>query len=387
MAFKKKKQKAKSNTQQGATSQATASTNSNPNAKPKKKKKPQSKASKWAWRLIFLIGILVMLYPVINRLYYRIDSTSQVDTFKSGTADLTTEEIKRRIELAHAYNDSLSGDIEDDPYTREEQEAGRKEYARMLEVSEMIGHVDIPRINQDLPIYAGTGEDILQKGVGHLEGTSLPVGGNNTHAVLTAHSGLPEATLFTHLNQLEIGDKFYVHNIEGVMAYQVDQIKVIDPSDFSDLMVAPGHDYVTLLTCTPIMINTHRLIVRGHRVPYVPAVDEELIRTNRANWIFRILFFVALFLIIVLIIRLWRLRRQNKDYYKRLEEVRKEQEDLRNLLTRGGGFSPYQGRADMFEQMRNGNPNNGSSPPPQYNFDPMTGEPINPQNKNGDINE
>ena len=355
MAFKKKTK----------TKEQARNNKSNTNKKIKKKKKPQSKASKWAWRLIFLLGILIMLYPLINRLYYRIDSGDQVDTFKTGTKDLSTDEIKRRMDLAHAYNESLSGEIADDPYTREKQEQGKKEYARMLEVAEMIGHLEVPRINQDLPIYAGTSEDILQKGVGHLEGTSLPVGGNSTHSVLTAHSGLPEATLFTHLNQLEIGDKFYVHNIEGVMAYQVDQVKVIDPSDFSELVVAPGHDYVTLLTCTPVMINTHRLIVRGHRVPYVPAVDEELIRTNRANWMFRILFFVALFLILVLIIRLIKLRKENKDYYKRLEEVRKEQENLKNIVMNGNhnsSYQSYQSGSDMFEQMRNtSNPdsNNG----------------------------
>lgn len=294
-----------------------------------------------------------MLYPAINRIYYRIDSSSQLDTFKSGTDQLSTEEIKRRMDLAHAYNDSLSGEIADDPYTRKKQEEGRKEYARMLEVAEMIGHVEVPRINQDLPIFAGTSEDVLQKGVGHLEGTSLPVGGNSTHSVLTAHSGLPEATLFTNLKDLEIGDKFYIHNIEGIMAYQVDQVKVVEPSNFEDLLVAPGHDYVTLLTCTPLMINTHRLLVRGHRVPYVPAVDEELIRTNKANWIFRILFFVALFLILVLIIRLIKLRKENKDYYARLEEIRKEQENLKNMFMSGtssANSSPSSAR-DMFEQM------------------------------------
>lgn len=139
------------------------------------------------------------------------------------------------------------------------------------------------------------------------------------------------------------------------MAYQVDQIKVIEPTNFDDLMVAPGHDYVTLLTCTPIMINTHRLIVRGHRVPYVPAVDEELIRTNKANWIFRILFFVALFLILVLIIRLIKLRRENKDYYARLEEIRKEQENLKNMFMNGRANTNRSNSTgtDMFEQMRN----------------------------------
>lgn len=354
MAFKK----------EDKTKEKSKDNKSNPNEKVKKKKKPQSKVSKWVWRLVFLLGIAIMLYPLINKIYYRVDSTNQVDTFKSGTEELSTEEIKRRMDLAHAYNESLSGEIADDPYTRKKQEEGRKEYARMLEVEEMIGHVEIPRIDQDLPIYAGTSEDILQKGVGHLEGTSLPVGGNSTHSVLTAHTGLPEATLFTHLTELEIGDKFYIHNIEGVMAYQVDQIKVIEPSNFSDLEVVPGHDYVTLLTCTPIMINTHRLIVRGHRVPYVPAVDEELIRTNRANWMFRILFFVALFLILVLIIRLIKLRKENKDYYKRLEEVRKEQENLKNIVMNGAAntsYQSYQSGTDMFEQMRNtDDPNNSN---------------------------
>jgi len=354
MAFKK----------EDKTKEKSKDNKSNPNEKVKKKKKPQSKVSKWVWRLVFLLGIAIMLYPLINKIYYRVDSTNQVDTFKSGTEELSTEEIKRRMDLAHAYNESLSGEIADDPYTRKKQEEGRKEYARMLEVEEMIGHVEIPRIDQDLPIYAGTSEDVLQKGVGHLEGTSLPVGGNSTHSVLTAHTGLPEATLFTHLTELEIGDKFYIHNIEGVMAYQVDQIKVIEPSNFSDLEVVPGHDYVTLLTCTPIMINTHRLIVRGHRVPYVPAVDEELIRTNRANWMFRILFFVALFLILVLIIRLIKLRKENKDYYKRLEEVRKEQENLKNIVMNSAAntsYQSYQSGTDMFEQMRNtDDPNNSN---------------------------
>ncbi len=309
-----------------------------------KGKKVNKKKSRWVFRLIFLLGFLVMMYPLVSRLYYRIESNEQVTTFSSGAKKLDTKEIDRRINLAKAFNESLSGKIASDPYSRKQQEEGRKEYARMLEVEEMIGTVDIPKINQKLPIYAGTSEDILQKGVGHLEGTSLPIGGNSTHTVLTAHSGLPEATLFTHLNQLEIGDKFYIENIEGIIAYQVDQIKVIEPSNFDDLLISPGHDYATLLTCTPIMINTHRLIVRGHRVPYVPAVDEESIRENRNNWIFRLLFFASLILILILIILILKLRRDNKKYFKRISEFTK------------GGFikskpknSPNQG--DLFDNL------------------------------------
>lgn len=297
------------------------------NKKKKIKKKPSKKA-KWLFRLVFLLGFMVALYPLVSRLYYRIDSNNQVSVFSEGVDELATEEIERRIGLARAYNESLNNVVSEDPYSEEKKKQGRAEYARMLEVHEMIGHVEIPKINQDLPIYAGTAEEVLQKGVGHLEGTSLPIGGNSTHAVLTAHSGLPEATLFTHLNQLEIGDKFYIHNISETIAYQVDQIKVIDPTNFNDLLIDPGHDYVTLLTCTPIMINTHRLIVRGHRVPYVPAVDEELIRTTKANWIFRILFFIALLLIILLIIYLIKLRRDNKKYFKKIEDIKKRQDEI-----------------------------------------------------------
>lgn len=291
--------------------------------KEKISKKQNKKKSRWIFRLLFLLGFLVMLYPLVSRFYYRIESNDRVSDFKSGAEELDTEEIDRRMNLARAFNESLSGKIASDPYSRKEQEEGRKEYARMLEIKEMIGTVNIPKINQDLPIYAGTSEEVLQKGVGHLEGTSLPIGGNSTHTVLTAHAGLPEATLFTHLNQLEIGDKFYIENIEGIIAYQVDQIKVIEPSNFEDLMISPGHDYATLLTCTPIMINTHRLIVRGHRVPYVPAVDEELIRENRNNWIFRLLFFASLILILILVVLIFKLRRDNKKYFRRISDLSK----------------------------------------------------------------
>lgn len=296
------------------------------------KKTNNKKKNNIFWILILLVGMLVLLYPVINRLYYRIESNEQVSTFKEGRSELEQEEIERRIGLAKAYNDSLIGEIPKDPYAKEAIEEARREYARMLEVHEMIGHVEIPRINQDLPVFAGSSEEVLQMGVGHLEGTSLPIGGNSTHTVLTAHRGLPEKTLFTNLNELEIGDKFYIHNIEGTLAYQVDQIKVIEPSDFDQLLVEPGHDYATLLTCTPFMINSHRLLVRGHRVPYVKEVDEELIKNTKANWIYRLLFFIALVLILILLIRIIKLKRQNKINSKKIEEIRnklgiKDEED------------------------------------------------------------
>ena len=313
-----------------------------------KKVNKKKKKSRWLFRLMFLLGFLVMLYPLVSRMYYHIESNNKVNTFSTEAKKLDTKEIDKRIALAKAFNDSLSGKIASDPYTRKQQEAGRAEYARMLEVQEMIATVDIPKINQKLPVYAGTSEDILQKGVGHLEGTSLPIGGNSTHTVLTAHSGLPEATLFTHLNQLEIGDKFYIENIETTLAYQVDQIKVVEPSNFEDLLISPGHDYATLLTCTPIMINTHRLLVRGHRVPYVPAVDEEIIKENRNNWIFRTLFFASLILIFILIILILKLRRDNKKYFRKLDELAKNKQKIGKIFT---GITRRNDGADIFADL------------------------------------
>ena len=223
--------------------------------------------------ILFILGFLIAAYPLVSQWYYRIEAGEEVENFTKGVSSLSEKEVKRRIELAHAYNRTLDPTKLSDPYTEKEKE-GVAEYARMLEVAEMIGHVEIPKIGEDLPIYAGTSMQVLDKGAGHLEGTSLPVGGKNTHAVITAHRGLPKATLFRHLDRLDKDDIFFIHNIETTLAYKVDQIKVIEPSNFEDVLVQEGKDYVTLLTCTPYMINSHRLIVRGHRVPYTGPVDE-----------------------------------------------------------------------------------------------------------------
>ncbi|WP_099810109.1 class C sortase [Streptococcus suis] len=219
--------------------------------------------------LIFIIGFGILLYPHISNFYYRYEATHIVTDFDQAKSGLASAEIKQRLDLAHAFNESLHNVLAEDPYSRSRHEAGRAEYARMLEINERIGHVEIPKIEVDIPMYAGTSEEVLQKGIGHLEGTSLPVGGQDTHSVLTAHSGLPKARLFTDLHRAKLGDKFYIHNIGDVLAYEVDQILVVEPSDFSQLLVVPNQDYVTLLTCTPYMVNTHRLLVRGHRIPYV----------------------------------------------------------------------------------------------------------------------
>ncbi|MBS4750160.1 class C sortase [Carnobacteriaceae bacterium zg-ZUI78] len=276
-------------------------------------KKTKTRKSRFFFYLVFLIGLGILAFPLVSQyLYYRA-SIVQVTSFKAEVKKLDTADIKRRIFLANAYNDALISskhiDVED-PYSEKDRKEGTAEYARMLEVNEQIGHVSIPKIVQDLPIYAGSSENVLQRGVGHLEATSLPVGGNSTHAVLTAHRGLPTAQLFTDLDKLEIGDKFYVHNIGGTLAYQVDQIKVVEPTNIEDLRIQEGHDYVTLLTCTPYMVNTHRLLVRGFRIDYVEAIEEKEASYFKENDLYKRLFYGTFLVLVILVILFVKLRRK-----------------------------------------------------------------------------
>lgn len=288
------------------------------------KKKKSIKKSNIFFAFIFLLGMGVMAYPLISRLYYRVDSTNEVKSFQKAMEGLDPEEVAKRIDLARAYNETLvsSSDAPDDPYDKKRHEEGRANYAKMLELEEKIGHVEVPKIDINIPIYAGTSEDVLQKGAGHLEGTSLPIGGRDTHTVITAHSGLPTARLFSDLKSMAVGDKFYIHNIEGTMAYQVDEIQVIEPTDLSSLLVEEGRDLATLLTCTPIMINSHRLLVRGHRVEYIPEIEEDQIQELKANFRYKVLFFASLILILILTIAIIRLRSKKRKIEKEVKGLK-----------------------------------------------------------------
>lgn len=258
--------------------------------------------SRLIYLLILIFGIAVMAFPFASQFIYWQASNVTIENFSEEIKKLDNAEIAERMALAHAYNYSIDDTYLHDPYSEEEQEEGKAEYARMLEIKEQIGTVNIPKISLNLPIYAGTTEAVLQKGVGHLEGTSLPVGGTSTHSVITAHRGLPTARLFTDLDKLTVGDRFYIENINGIMAYQIDQVMIIDPNDFTELMIEAGEDYFTLLTCTPYMINSHRLIVRGYRIPYTAQVQEQDILNYQNQHFYLILFFVNLTLIILVLL-------------------------------------------------------------------------------------
>lgn len=272
----------------------------------------KKKQSNWFFKLVFVLGFLILMYPQVSRLYYRVQSTQEVSAFEEGKAALSDEEIKKRMALARDFNDSLVNQNMEDPYSKARHARGRAEYARMLEIHEQIGHIQIPTIDLDIPIRAGTSEEVLQTSAGHLEGTSLPIGGNSTHTVITAHSGLPTAKLFTDIKDLKKGDRFYIHNIAETLAYEVDQIKVIEPSNFKDLVVVSGHDYATLLTCTPIGINTHRLLVRGHRVPYDKAVDDQFVADNRKDLLYKYAFIAVVLLILLLAYGSWKYQKKLK---------------------------------------------------------------------------
>ncbi|MDO5048078.1 MAG: class C sortase [Anaerococcus sp.] len=228
----------------------------------------------WIFISIFILGFLFTIYPLISQWYYRVDSSKDINNFEEEVKQIDKEDIAKRIDLAKAYNSTLTDLNVKDPFSKEDKEEGIREYARMLQIKELIGHVEIPKIAEDIPIYAGTSEEILQKGAGHLEGTSLPVGGEASHTVITAHRGLADKTLFRNLDQVRYGDIFYIHYIGGVLAYEVDKIEVIEPTDIDKVLVKESRDLATLLTCTPYMINSHRLLVTGHRVDYTEPVVE-----------------------------------------------------------------------------------------------------------------
>lgn len=211
----------------------------------------------------FLVGICMLLYPAISDYWNSKTQSRAIVNYESVLEDMQQEDYTEFFDRANAYNKALyETDI---PMVNYSKVAG---YDDTLCVTEngMIGYLKIDRINLELPIYHGTSEDVLNKGVGHLQGSSLPIGGENTHSVMSAHRGLPSSKLFTHLDRMEIGDTFQIIVLDKVLTYQVDFIKVIEPNDISSLQIIEGEDYCTLFTCTPYGINTHRLLVRGVRI-------------------------------------------------------------------------------------------------------------------------
>ena len=213
------------------------------------------------------VALGLLLYPLIGELLNEKYHSDVETTYTAAIADTDDTELTAQREAAEQYNAMLSGTA---AITEGGASAPPLPYAEQLTVGGVMCYIDIPKISVYLPVQHGTSAETLEKSVGHVVGTSLPVGGISTHAVLSAHSGMASSKLFSDIDQLAEGDTFYIHVLGEVLAYKVDAIHTVLPTDTRLLQIEEGKDYVTLVTCTPFGVNTHRLLVRGHRVPYVP---------------------------------------------------------------------------------------------------------------------
>ena len=227
--------------------------------------------------IVLLVAFSVLLYPTFSSYLNEKNGSKVVSYYDEESVKLGKAEKEQMLEDARAYNQEMLGNMDlIDPFSQENTEID-EQYQSLLnpDGTGMMGYIRIPKINIELPIYHGTSEAVLQAGVGHFWGTSLPVGGESTHTVLTGHRGLPTKTLFTNMDKLEEGDIFYIKVLDETLAYQIDQILTVLPEETDALAIESGKDYATLVTCTPYAINTHRLLVRGHRIPYEEATEQE----------------------------------------------------------------------------------------------------------------
>ena len=235
---------------------------------------------KWMSRLmtllivvVFVAGLSFLLYPTASNLWNQAHQSRAIATYTEQVEKLDDSSNKEMLKAARKYNKELLKKADHWKLSKKD----KKKYESLLDVSGtgIMGYIEIPKIDCSLPVYHGTDEGALQIAIGHLEGSSLPVGGKSSHCVLSGHRGLPSARLFTDLDQMEEGDTFILNILGHKLAYEVDQIKVVLPEEMSDLEIQEGKDLCTLVTCTPYGINTHRLLVRGHRVKYVETKVQE----------------------------------------------------------------------------------------------------------------
>ena len=254
-----------------------------------------------------------MLYPVISSHINSVNYNDIIDDYALATNNYSEDKNIELFEKANNYNQQLDSysviDIFSDPNRKVSEE-----YLNILNIDGkgLMGYIYIPKIDVRIPIYHGTSSEVLEKGVGHLEGSSFPIGGISTHAILSAHRGLPSAKLFTDLDQLQIGDEFYIYILDRTLAYEVDQILVVEPSETEALQLQEGKDYVTLVTCTPYAINTHRLLVRGIQVEYIEEVVQETKVEKKVSSSDKILYIGLVIAVLLLIFAIIQIKAANK---------------------------------------------------------------------------
>lgn len=287
--------------------------------KRQKKKKKNNVLLLLAPLLLFAAGAGIFLYPAISNYLAERQQTEVIHTYQAKVNEMDQAEIDAAWQEAVVYNENLAGDPVHDPFIMGSGYVLPDNYEEVLNVDGdgVMGYIDIPKIDVYLPIYHGTSEEVLAEGAGHLEMTALPIGGENRHSVISAHRGLPSAELFTRLDEMEAGDQFYIHVLDQTLAYEVDQIEVILPEELSLLQPEEDKDLVTLLTCTPYAVNTHRLLVRGTRVPYVESAVQDHVDRARADrsWLEEYIHAIVLGVLLLIILGtaaflIWRRKRK-----------------------------------------------------------------------------
>ena len=272
----------------------------------------KSKTSKLMIGIIFLAGLSLLLYPFVANQWNNYRQKQLISSYEQTVSQKEASngiDYDAELKKAEAYNEALLPSILPDSFAIADASEEDQTYMNTLNIAgdEMMGIVEIPKIDIKLPIYHTTKEDVLKQAAGHLEGSSLPIGGKSTHSVISAHRGLPSASLFTDLDQLKKGDHFLIHVLNETLCYEVDKISVVKPEETSSLAVEEGKDLVTLLTCTPYGVNTERLLVRGHRVPYVEqeVADEKTplsvisLHTNYLLWVIIGLVITTIFILVL----------------------------------------------------------------------------------------
>ena len=272
----------------------------------------KSKTSKLMIGIIFLAGLSLLLYPFVANQWNNYRQKQLISSYEQTVSQKEASngiDYDAELKKAEAYNEALLPSILPDSFAIADASEEDQTYMNTLNIAgdEMMGIVEIPKIDIKLPIYHTTKEDVLKQAAGHLEGSSLPIGGKSTHSVISAHRGLPSASLFTDLDQLKKGDHFLIHVLNETLCYEVDKISVVKPEETSSLAVEEGKDLVTLLTCTPYGVNTERLLVRGHRVPYEEqkVADEKTplsgisLHTNYLLWVIIGLVITTIFILVL----------------------------------------------------------------------------------------
>ncbi len=298
----------------------------------KQERQELSAPRRWLARvflLVFLIGLCFVLYPAVSNQFNNWRQSLLIQSYQEMVNEMGDDELAAYWEAARAYNETLGGvSIYTDVFEGEEPDLEDTDYYKVLNVdgNGVMGYISIPAINVKLAIYHGTSDDVLSVGAGHMSSSQLPIGGEGNHAVLAGHRGLPSAKLFTDLDKLEIGDEFYLYILDEVLAYEVDQILPMVPKDDGATLQAAmdpveGEDYVTLFTCTPYGVNTHRLLVRGHRIPYdggdgFTNTRSLLLQNLRNYYMLYLLLLVIVVLLVVIVARIisYRKRKRKKQF-------------------------------------------------------------------------